>query len=132
MRLHGSERSKAGGSGRKLASFRSSGAVLQRCGQTCPAGIVQLRAVFRQPEIVAGTWIKARAQEGVITEAEARESLTRLDPLWDDFFPVEQARIVTLLVERVDIGTKGMNVWLRMDGLAGLAREMSTDVGQVA
>ncbi len=58
---------------------------------------------------------------------EAREALVRLDPLWDELFPAEQARIVALLVERVDIGTGGMNVRLRMDGLAALAREMRTD-----
>ncbi len=39
---------------------------------------------------------------------------------------------MALLVERVDIGTEGMNVRLRMDGLAGLAREMTTDVGEAA
>jgi hypothetical protein len=31
---------------------------------------------------------------------------------------------VALLVERVDIGTDGLNVRLRVDGLSGLAREM--------
>ncbi len=36
----------------------------------------------------------------------------------------EQARIVALLVERVDIGTDGLNVRLRVDGLGGFAREM--------
>jgi site-specific DNA recombinase len=30
-------------------------------------------------------------------------------------FPAEQAGIVTLLVERVDIGTNELNFWLRMD-----------------
>ena len=29
-----------------------------------------------------------------------------LDPLWDELFPAEQARIVQLLVERVDVGTR--------------------------
>ncbi|WP_330448333.1 hypothetical protein FLP41_14450 [Paracoccus marcusii] len=38
--------------------------------------------------------------------------------------PAEQARIVTLLVERVDLGADGLNVRLRVDGLGGLAREM--------
>ena len=93
------------------------------------AVIDQLRAVFRQPEIVAGTFRAARTQEEDITEADARAALTRLDPLWDELFPAEQARIVTLLVERVEIGTEGLNVRLRMDGLAGLAREMITDIG---
>ena len=74
----------------------------------------------------------ACAQDRDITATEARDALTRLDPLWDELFPAEQARIVALLVERVDIGTEGMNVRLRMDGLAALAREMTTDVGEAA
>ena len=36
----------------------------------------------------------------------------------------EQARIVTLLVERIDIGTDGLDIRLRVNGLRGLAREM--------
>ena len=67
-----------------------------------------------------------------ITEAEARDALQQLDPLWDELFPAEQARIVQLLVERIDIGTEGLNVRLRIDGLAGLAREMTADRGAAA
>ena len=84
----------------------------------------QLRAVFRQPEIVAGTWKAASAHSSDITEADARTALQQLDPLWAELFPSEQARIVALLVERVDIGTNGLQVRLRVDGLTGLAREM--------
>ena len=61
-----------------------------------------------------------------------RAALIRLDPLWDDLFPAEQARIVALLVERVEIVTEGLNVRLRMDGLAGLAREITADIGAAA
>ena len=85
--------------------------------------IDQLRAVFRQPEIVVGTWRAAREQDAV-TEAEVRDALLQLDPLWDELFPAEQARIVALLVERIDIGTEGIGVRLRVNGLSGLAREM--------
>ena len=58
------------------------------------------------------------------TEADARAALQRLDPPWAELFPAEQARIVALLVERVDIGINGLNIRLCMDGLTGLAREM--------
>jgi DNA invertase Pin-like site-specific DNA recombinase len=129
--------------GDKLYRYYVSQTVLKHGAGSCPIGRVpageieaavidQLRAVFRQPEIVAGTWKAARLQDGDVTEADARAALTRLDPLWDEFFPAEQARIVGLLVERVEIGTEGLNVRLRMDGLAGLAREMATDVGEAA
>ena len=75
----------------------------------------------------------ARAHADDITEADAREALQQLDPLWDELFPAEQARIVALLVERVDIGADGLNVRLRVDGLGGLAREMLTGgIGEAA
>ena len=127
----------------KLYRYYVSQTVLKHGAGSCPvsrvpageieaAVIDQLRAVFRQPEIVAGTWKAARAQDGDLTEADARDALTRLDPLWDELFPAEQARIAALLIERVDIGTEGMNVRLRMDGLAALAREMTPDIGEAA
>jgi site-specific DNA recombinase len=31
-----------------------------------------------------------------IDEAEVREALPRLDPLWDELFPAEQARMVAV------------------------------------
>ena len=101
-------------------------------GEIEAAVIDQMRIVFRQPEIVAGTWKVARDKDAVINEAETYAALTRLDPLWNEMFPAEQARIVALLVERVDIGTDGLNVRLRTDGLAAMAREMGAEVGAAA
>ena len=109
--------------------------VLKHGAGSCPVGRVpageieaavidKLRAVFRQPEIVAGTWKAARTHADGITEADARAALQQLDPLWDELFPAEQARIVALLVERVDIDTDGLSIRLRVDGLGGFAREM--------
>jgi hypothetical protein len=97
-------------------------------GELEAAVIDQLRTVFRQPEIVAGTWRAARVHADDITEDDARAALQQLDPLWDECFPAEQARIVALLVEPVDIATGGLNVRLRVDGLAGLSREMPAGV----
>jgi len=121
--------------GGKLYRYYVSQTVLKHGAGSCPIGRVpageietavinQLRAVFRQPEIVAGTWKAARAHDGDVTEADALAALQQIDPLWDELFPAEQARIVALVVERVEIGTDGLNVRLRIDGLCGLAREM--------
>jgi hypothetical protein len=64
------------------------------------------------------------------SEADTRAALQQFDLLWDELFPAEQARIVALLVERVDIGMDGLNVRLRIDGLA---REMlAGDIGEAA
>ncbi|MCA0871426.1 recombinase family protein [Seohaeicola saemankumensis] len=130
--------------GGKLYRYYVSQTVLKHGAGSCPVGRMpageieaavmdQLRAVFRQPEIVAGTWKAARNHDNDVTDADARAALLQLDPLWDELFPAEQARIVALLVERVDIGMNGLNVTLRVDGLGGLAREMlAGDVGEAA
>jgi len=130
--------------GDRLYRYYVSQTVLKHGAGSCPVGRVpageieaavidQLRAVFRQPEIVAGTWKAARAHADDVTEADALAALQQLDPLWDELFPAEQARIVALLVERVDIGSDGLNVRLRVDGLGGLAREMlSGGIGEAA
>ena len=100
--------------GNRLYRYYVSQDVLKRGPEACPVGRVpaaeieaavidQLRGIFRQPEIIVGTWRAARAEQDDITEDEAREALLQLDPLWDELFPAEQARIVQLLVERVDV-----------------------------
>jgi hypothetical protein len=45
--------------------------------------------------------------------------------VWGELFPAEQARIVQLLVERVDLGEDGIAVQVRVEGLSGLAREFA-------
>ena len=130
--------------GDKLYRYYVSQTVLKHGAGSCPVGRVpageieaavidRLCAVFRQPEIVAGTWKAAKAQDGGITEADARAALQQLDPLWDELFPAEQARIVALLDERIDIGADGLDIRLRVDGLRGLAREiLAGDTGLAA
>jgi DNA invertase Pin-like site-specific DNA recombinase len=84
----------------------------------------QVRALLRQPEIVVGAWLAAQAEAPDLTEHETREALQRLDPLWGELFPAEQARIVRALVERVTVGPAGADIRLRVEGLAGLVRDL--------
>ena len=84
------------------------------------AVVDQVWALLRQPEIVVGTWMAARAEAPDLKEGEVREALARLDPLWGELFPAEQARIVRALVERVVVGPAGADIRLRVEGLGGL------------
>ncbi|WP_210526931.1 recombinase family protein [Rubellimicrobium arenae] len=129
--------------GGRLYRYYVSQTVLKQGTGSCPVGRVpageieaavvdQLRAVFRQPEIVVGTWRAAHKEDAAITEAESREALHQLDPLWDELFPAEQARIVQLLVERIDLTPEGLNLALRVDGLTGLVQEMAIGLEQAA
>jgi site-specific DNA recombinase len=93
-------------------------------GEIEAAVMEQVRALLQQPEVVIGTWRGAQADAPGLTEAETREALEQLDPLWEELFPAEQARIVRSLVERVDVSPAGADIRLRLDGLAGLVRDL--------
>jgi hypothetical protein len=119
--------------GNRLYRYYVSQDVLKRGPDACPVGRVpaaaieaavvdQLRGVLRQPEIIVGTWRAARAEQDDITEDEAREALTHLDRLWDELFPAEQARIVQLLVARVEVGVQRVKLRLRPNELSGIVR----------
>ena len=84
----------------------------------------QVQALLRQPEVVVGTWLAAREQQPDLTEGEVRDALLELSPLWDELFPAERARIVRLLVERVEAGPQGADIRLRVEGLASLVRDL--------
>ena len=109
--------------------------MLKRDADSCPvrripaaeiesAVVDQVRSLLRAPEIIVRTWRAARKEMGDITEAEVREALHRLDPLWDELFPAEQARIVQLLVERVDVSPDGADIRLRTEGLTNLVTDL--------
>jgi hypothetical protein len=88
------------------------------------AVITQIRALICQPEIVVSTWLAARSELPDLTEDDTREALERLDPLWDQLFPAEQARIIRLLVERVELGPAGADIRLRIAGLTSLVGDL--------
>ena len=97
--------------GGKLYRYYVSQAVLKQGRGACPVGrlpaaeietavIDQVRSLLRTPEVIVATWKAGREQDSGITEGEVRDALMELDPLWEELFPAEQARIVQLLVER--------------------------------
>ena len=88
------------------------------------AVVAQVRALLRQPEVVVGTWRTARTAASDVTEHEVLRALERIEPLWDELFHSERARIVRLLVDRVDVRADGAAVRLRLDGLGSLVRDL--------
>jgi hypothetical protein len=91
------------------------------------AVIAQMRHLLQTPEIVAPTWAAAN-QDGTasIPEREMVAWITKFPPLWDELFPAEQARIVRLLVERVDVASDHIAVRLRAEGLQTLVEQLRT------
>ncbi len=95
-----------------------------------PAGMVEdvvigeIRRMVRAPEIAARTIEAFRKENATVDEQAIVSALAGFDQLWAALFPAEQARIVHLLVDRVSVGTSGIAVDLRNDGLGSVVRDM--------
>jgi site-specific DNA recombinase len=121
--------------GGRLYRYYVSQSVMKQGRGACPVGrlpaaeieaavIDQIRALLRMPEVIVATWKAARQPDDTITENDVREALLQTDPLWCELFPAEQARIVQLLVERVDVATDGIDIRFRVDGIRSLAQDL--------
>jgi len=120
----------------KLYRYYVDQAVFKHGAEASPVGRVpagrieavvidQLRTILASPEIIVATWRSARTTIKDLKEADVRAALERLNPLWDELFPAEQARIIHLLVERVDVSPDGLDIKLKIDGLTHLAGDLT-------
>jgi site-specific DNA recombinase len=91
----------------------------------------QVRHLLRTPEVIARTWATAKS-ELAVSEREVVATVTAFAPLWDELFPAEQARIVRLVVERVNLASDSIQVRLRADGLHGLVEELRSREAEAA
>ncbi len=66
----------------------------------------------------------AALQANPLSEQQVADALNNLDAVWDELFPAEQARIVSLLIERVVVSEIGAEVVMRSDGLHSLVDEL--------
>jgi site-specific DNA recombinase len=60
-----------------------------------------------------------------ITEREMTAAFTRLDPVWDQLFPAEQERIARLLLASVTVGSDGLELQIRSEGIGSVAADLA-------
>jgi hypothetical protein len=87
--------------------------------------IAEMRRMIATPEVAARV-VQTFKQEGAnMDEKSIIEALTRFDELWAALFPAEQARLTRLLVNRVTVGSAGIAVDLRQQGVGHLVRDLT-------
>lgn len=79
---------------------------------------------MRSPGLLAEVLPRAIKLDPTLDEAKATVAMTRIDAVWDQLFPVEQIRIVKLLVEKVIISPNDLEVRLRANGIESLLLEL--------
>jgi DNA invertase Pin-like site-specific DNA recombinase len=113
----------------------------RRGHDTCPVrsiaaseveGLVlgQVRRLIASPELVARTITAVRrensaAEDTELEEGAVIEALGALEPVWDELYPAEQARILRLLIERIDVAPDGISVTLHAAGIRSLVAELA-------
>jgi len=90
----------------------------------------QVRRLLASPELAARTITAVRSENGsvedpALEESEVIEALGALEPVWDELYPAEQARIMRLLIERIDVASDGISVTLHAAGIHSLVAELA-------
>jgi site-specific DNA recombinase len=89
-----------------------------------------VRRLLASPELVARTISAVRQENGAaerprLDESEVIGALGALEPAWDELYPAEQARILRLLIERIDVAPDGISVTLHAAGIRSLVAELA-------
>ncbi len=86
----------------------------------------QIRAIGKDEGLLAQVLAAARAEAPTVDEPDLRRALALFDPVWDALHAKEQARVLTLLIERVDYdGAAGtVEIAFRPTGIQALAEEV--------
>jgi hypothetical protein len=114
----------------------ASGVRMLPAGEIEEAVVAQLRGILRAPEMVAQVWreIAKRDDAAVqgMSEMQVAVALSQIDTVWEQLFPLEQHRIVQLLVERIVVSTNEMQVRLHPNGVENLALDVVRAAGRKA
>lgn len=94
--------------------------------------MAQLRGILRAPEMVARVWREvARGNDAHdMTEMQVAIALSRIDTVWENLFPLEQHRIVQLLVERIVVSPQELRVQLHRNGIEHFALDVVRATGR--
>lgn len=76
---------------------------------------------LKTPEIVART---ITASKGSIEAVDIIERFKSIHNVWDELFPVEQSRIINLLIQKVYISDEGVDIRIHSKGLSSLSQEI--------
>ena len=87
-------------------------------------GADHVRKLLAAPQLVARTWAEAKQRGAEISERDVTLLFADFATVWSELFSAEQARIVQLLVERVEVHENAFEVRIRAEGLASLVGEL--------
>jgi site-specific DNA recombinase len=92
----------------------------------------RIRGILKSPDVVAGAIRHVRSEDNECSESEVIDLLMRLDPVWEELFPLEQNRLLKLLVENVSVTNHGVDIRLPLLGMESLIDELIAEERKTA
>ena len=84
--------------------------------------INQILNLLKKPEFIVHTISQSA---GKLPESVVINSFKQIEKVWDELFPIEQARIVSLLIKDVTLNPNGLNIKIFKEGLHSLSNELN-------
>lgn len=120
--------------GRLYRYYKPSAHLKNEC-EDCPIGSVpagelenivlnQIRFAICTPEMMVRVWREAIKEDHSITEQQVRDALQNLHLIWDELFPLEQARLLGLLIEKIIVNADRIDIRIYAEGLNSLIRDV--------
>ena len=88
--------------------------------------IAQARKMIAEPEVAAKVHRILKENGKVkMTLQEVKWILTRFNSMWDELFPVEQNRLLRMLILRITVSPDNVEITYQRSGIAAVCQEMS-------
>jgi DNA invertase Pin-like site-specific DNA recombinase len=90
------------------------------------AVLVQVHQVLQQPEMIIGVWqaTLAMKERDQLNEPTVLVAMRQMSAVWEQLFPIEQHRILRLLIERVQLHDDGLEIVWQQNGWREFGRKL--------
>lgn len=90
------------------------------------AVLAQIHKALQEPEMIVGVWQagKALRERQEMDEPTVLVAMRQMSEVWGNLFPIEQNRIMRLLIDRVQLHEDGLDIIWRDDSWQRFCREL--------
>jgi site-specific DNA recombinase len=90
------------------------------------AVLAQVHKALQEPEMIVGVWQAGMAlrERQEIDEPTVLVAMRQMSEVWENLFPIEQNRIMRLLIERIQLHEDGLDIIWRDDSWQRFCREL--------
>jgi len=86
--------------------------------------IAKIREMVSAPEMMNKIHQHAKKRDGLVTLDYVRDSLQDFNAVWEHLFPIEKARLVHLIINRITVSTHGVEINFQPNGVVKMCQQL--------